>query len=246
MTRMLRVVTWNVLHRVHGVNWKEPQIAAFPEERVRSLGIADRVSAWLAAGVSAVCLQEVSGDQLAVLRERVGEVEIFEHRYPRLPRIRGGGGPVLVDASEHLVTLTRTSASAGAVTSHTFAEDPGKGMIVVEIAGALLVNTHVSFGGNGELQLGRLAEAARDVDHAVIVGDFNAPAAALQRAFGTSFVLSELGAATRVATLEHSGRTIDHVAVRGGKIVMARVEEGGGLSDHEPVFAEIALELEKS
>ena len=29
----LRVTTWNVLHRVHGLNWKEPAVARFSDER---------------------------------------------------------------------------------------------------------------------------------------------------------------------------------------------------------------------
>lgn len=231
------MITWNVLHRVHAVNWKEPQIEAFPDEGARCAAIAALVAGWLKEGVAAVCLQEVSGDQLAALRHAV-DVTIFAHRYPRLPRVRGEGGPVLDDASEHLVTL---ASDAQAVASHTFVQDPGKGLVVVAIAETLLVNTHVSFGTKGEPQLTTLIEAVAAADHAVIVGDFNTPAAAVQSAFGPSFAVSALSAPTRVATAEHPGCTIDHVVVRGGALTTVSVLENGGLSDHSPVRAEIAL-----
>jgi endonuclease/exonuclease/phosphatase family metal-dependent hydrolase len=224
------------------VNWKEAPVAAYPDEPVRIAAISARVAAWLEDGVDVVCLQEVSGDQLASLRRALGvEAHVFEHLYPRLPRLRDGGAPVLDDASEHLVTLV-SSRGARQVGARTFDTDPGKGVLVVELdAGVRALNTHVSFGPRRDAQLLELAEGATAAGGAVVVGDFNAPVDAVQAGLGPTFSLSDLRGqrATRVATAEHPGRVIDHIAVHRGVIESASVLDDEALSDHAPVAATV-------
>lgn len=43
----VRVVTWNVLHRIHAENWSEGSVAAFPDEATRVDGITGVVTSWL-------------------------------------------------------------------------------------------------------------------------------------------------------------------------------------------------------
>src|SRR5687767_13109482 len=116
MSIVLRVLSFNVLHRVHALNWKEPVIEGFPEEGVRIAAITAFVAKWLDAlapgELAAACLQEASGDQLSSLRIAFAsrsDVAIFDHLYPRRPRLRGEGNQRsgLVDLGEHLVTLVR-------------------------------------------------------------------------------------------------------------------------------------------
>lgn len=244
--RRLRVTTWNVLHRIHAMNWHEAPAAAFPDERERTAAIAKLVDDWFADGVDAVCLQEVSGDQLAALRGGPRGVQVFHHVYPRLPRLRVGGAALLTDATEHLVTLVADSVTARPADSRTFDSDPGKGFLAVEVEGALrLVNTHVSFGGRSGKQLAAvLAAASEGGGGAMVVGDFNAPGDALRAAFRSSFALSDLTgqAPTRDATPDHPGRTIDHVLARGGVIEIASVLDGQGLSDHAPVASSVRFD----
>src|SRR5262245_42073288 len=98
------VVTWNVLHRIHAVNWDEPAIRSWPEESTRLGSIADFVSA---LDADAVCLQEVSGDQLAMLRD-VEAGELFTLKYPRVPNYyRRFEPPQLREPAEYLVTIVR-------------------------------------------------------------------------------------------------------------------------------------------
>jgi endonuclease/exonuclease/phosphatase family metal-dependent hydrolase len=240
---LLRVTTWNVLHRVHAVNWKEGPVLAFPDERRRIDGISARVARWLGDDVDAICLQEVSGDQLRCLRAVAGaSVQVFEHTYPRVPRMRGPEPLDLDDPKEHLVTLVK-GLSARQVESRTFDTDPGKGLLAVELAsGVLLINTHVSFGPRGRAQLAviyTLAQAQAGI--AVIVGDFNALSDEVCAGLGGPCAISDLAgqAPTRVLTKGHGGRTIDHVVVLGGTIAVASVGEGEGLSDHLPVTATV-------
>jgi endonuclease/exonuclease/phosphatase family metal-dependent hydrolase len=236
--RELRVTTWNVLHRVHAVNWKEAPVAAFPDERVRIERISVVVAGWLASDVDAVCLQEVSGDQLASLRRAASAaVIVFEHTYPRLPRLRGSGAPQLDDASEHLVTIVR-DRSAKQLDARTFASDPGKGLLALDLdSAATLVNTHVTFGDRRTDQLVLLASIA--TAPAIVVGDFNASADVVGAALGGT--TSILDRPTRIATDEHDARVIDHVVVLGGTLASAAVLDGQGLSDHNPVTARVLV-----
>lgn len=244
----MNVTTWNVLHRVHAVNWKEAPVLAFPDERVRIAGITKLVAGWLAAGeTDVVCLQEVSGDQLTSLRDAVAPagVHVFDHLYPRMPRLRDaapGDAPVLDDPSEHLVTLVSPRVtSARRVDARTFDSDPGKGFLVVDADGVLVVDTHVSFGPRMAAQLGAITAAVAGAGRVMVLGDFNALSTIVRVGLGEGFVITDLTGQrhTRIPTAEKPGRTIDHVAVLGGTIETGAVLEHGGLSDHSPVRAAV-------
>jgi endonuclease/exonuclease/phosphatase family metal-dependent hydrolase len=240
--RSLRVATWNVLHRVHGVNWSEAPIAAFPDERERIAEIARTVARWLAEGASVVCLQEVSGDQLAAVRSALGaDDRVLSHCYPRVPRVRGAEPSPLVDASEHLVTVARVPSAVRA-DARTF-DDPGKGLLAADVDGVALVNTHVSFGDRGAPQLARLAALAREARAgAIVLGDFNAPADVVRAALGGPVLADVSGQGpTRIATAEHPGKVIDHVAVFRGRPERASILDVGGLSDHRPVVVDVVF-----
>lgn len=243
--RELHVTTWNVLHRVHAVNWGEAPVEAYPDERTRIACIAARVAKWLAVDAGVVCLQEVSGDQLASLRATVGDAAIHDHVYPRVPRVRGEGRPELDDATEHLVTLVRAPGSRR-LEGRTFDSDPGKGLLVVDVEDAIsIVNTHVSFGERRDAQLALLSATARRAPGgAVVLGDFNAPADVVRAALGEPLVLSDLTGqrCTRIATAKHAGQTIDHVAVVRGTIASVSVLDGELLSDHNPVTATVRFD----
>lgn len=235
----LRLVTWNVLHRVHGTNWAEACLAAFPDEAPRVEQIASRVAQWLGSGVDAVCLQEVSGDQLAALRAKVSPAQVFAHRAPRMPRLRVSG-PALRDPAEFLVTVV-AGGGASQVEGKAFVSDEGKGALVVDVGGGLrLINTHVTHGELGKAQVSLLAEFAQASKGAVLLGDFNAPAQAVGAVLGAGFRFADLSGQgpTRVANDTYpQGKTIDHVIVFEGSLSDAKVLENGGLSDHHPVSA---------
>lgn len=240
----LRVTTWNVLHRIHAVNWDEATVRGFPDEGRRIERITETVRQWMTSGVNIVCLQEVSGDQLTSLR---GSLEpratIFHHRYPRVPKLRRGGDVPLADPHEYLVAIT-TSPSACAVGGQTFDSDPGKGFLALRVGGALVIGTHVSFGPRSAAQLAAIRDVACASDQpVVVVGDFNAEVAYVAAKLGADFALAALAGdrPTRVGTASSASHDIDHVAVRRGTISSAEVLEGGGLSDHNPVAASVSL-----
>lgn len=236
----MRLVTWNVLHRVHGVNWAEPCLEAWPDERLRQEHVARRVAGWLADGVDAVCLQEVSGDQLALLEALVLPGRCFSQRAPRLPTLRVKDA-ALGDSSEHLVLLTASPAVR--IASDAFQNDPGKGFLAVRPSGGpCLVTTHVSHGAPGEVQLRLLAQLARQQTPAVVLGDFNAPVRDVVAGVGDGFVAADLSGQgpTRVATPSaSSGKVIDHLLVHGGQVRAASVLPTEALSDHHPVIGEV-------
>ena len=240
------MTTWNLLHRIHAVNWSEPTIDSHPDEHLRIAAVARVVAAHLEGdGVRVSCLQEVSGDQLRALREHLpADVLSFHHRYPRVPRFRSSGSPALDDPAEHLVTLVRGSVAHQAAT-HTFATDPGKGFLGIALADECAVwNAHVTWGPRGAEQLRTLLTAAQArPGTAVITGDFNADAAAVRAALGPGAHISDL-AAQPPTRIGHggAGKCIDHVIAWRGLVENARVLDGAGLSDHQPVTARVVAE----
>src|SRR5438094_5969008 len=94
--------TWNVLHRIHAVNWNEPAIARHTDEAERVAAIARFV---VEHPVDIWCLQEVSGDQLAALHAAFTAERVLATCYPRVPKLWKGKRAVLDDAREYLVSI---------------------------------------------------------------------------------------------------------------------------------------------
>lgn len=239
----MRLSTWNVLHRIHAENWGEPVIAAWPDEAARVAAITARVAATLD---EVICLQEVSGDQVASLRGALADrCAVLAAPYPRIPHRRAATrtGAALADPAEHLVTIVR-GGPARVVAGAAFDDDPGKGYLAIELGdGTWVVNTHVTFGAPGRRQVAELVAVARSAPRVAIAGDWNAEWAT---------VAEYLGAGTAVARpaepalpsrprAEPGGvsRTIDHVAVRGLACERCAVVDAGGLSDHHLVSARL-------
>ncbi len=245
----LRVLTWNVLHRIHAENWAEHPVRRYPDERVRQAALVAHVRARFDAGLDVACLQEASGDLVGALNSALNDVaEIFAFRYPRVPRFRGPPPPPgarLVDPTEALVTLVARGRGAGPGEAAAFADDAGKGYLAVESAGYLLVNSHVTFGDKAPGQLARLASVAgRFPGPCVVTGDFNAPretiAGGLPPVF-TPALAPEGSPPTRPRTASSKSQDIDHVFVRGARPGPAEVTDVAGLSDHNPVACELHL-----
>lgn len=245
---LTHVATWNVLHRVHAENWDEAPARHFPDERVRIEGVSQRVLAMLGGGVEVICLQEVSGDQLASLRATLGAAaQVLAFRYPRLPAPRTPRPHVarLADPSEHLVTVVALGRAAHRRTAEAFPDDGGKGLLAIEVEHlGLVINTHVSYGEKRPGQLTRLAAVARSAaGPSIVLGDFNADRPTIAAELGAEFVCAALAASalpTRPRTAGSKSQTIDHVFVGGGLAVDPVVTDVGGLSDHNLVTARVS------
>lgn len=235
------VVSWNVLHRIHAVKWSEPAVTQWPDERARIGSIADFIAATRA---DVVCLQEVSGDQLAMLRD-VEDGELFASKHPRVPAFRSPTIEAMRDPAEYLVTIVR-DAGARLVGAESFPTDRGKAFQRIELAnGTTVINTHVSYGDKRIAQLARLAASARDAPGlAIVCGDFNADRATCERELGDGFVaavpLEGLHTRPRQAPDETS-LDIDHIFARGGKMLDASVLDAETRSDHNPLRATLRV-----
>lgn len=221
------MATWNVLHRVHADNWGEDVAAQWPDESKRVAAVAQRVGE-LTEDV--VALQEVSGDVLAGLRQIPGRT-VHAMRYPRTPRPRVVESP-LRDSTEYLVLLV--NGPSREIAAEAFPNDYGKGALAVVVDEVTVVATHVSWGHKREIQLDRLAELAPAP--AVVLGDFNADTETVVSGLGEGFHRAELPE----GSLTRQGQVIDHVIVRGLAATDARVLDGYGLSDHNPVRATVS------
>ncbi|MDP1824240.1 MAG: endonuclease/exonuclease/phosphatase family protein [Archangium sp.] len=232
----MKILTWNVLHRVHAERHSEPAIQGWPDETKRVRGVATRVAKALTEeGVDVVLLQEVSGDVLAELRARFPDRAVLNHLYPRVPRAK----PSVRDPSEHLVIVAPPGSKV--LRAHTFANDPGKGFLMVGLpGGAVVLSTHVSWGRNGEPQLSLLAQVVRE--HAGVLcvgGDFNAEREVISKALGVSIAPLPEGS-SRTRPHEDGGSDIDHLLCRGAVLGDVRVLEHEDLSDHRPVVGTLA------
>ncbi|MBK9035838.1 MAG: endonuclease/exonuclease/phosphatase family protein [Myxococcales bacterium] len=247
----LALVTWNLLHRIHAENWGEDVPGIRGDEDARVAAITGRLAAWLAGGGDAFLLQEVSGDQLADLRAALAPgASVFAMRYPRVPAPRAGTThrATLRDPGEHLVIVCRAGLAARPRAAAAFDDDPGKGYLAVELedTGALLMSTHVTYGSRLGGQLARVAAAVGAGPGAVIIGgDFNADRAAVGAALGLAHAFAlpaEPALPTRPRT-DPAGKstTIDHVIAVRARPLAAAVVDAGGLSDHNPVTARVAL-----
>ncbi|MFN0245649.1 MAG: endonuclease/exonuclease/phosphatase family protein [Kofleriaceae bacterium] len=233
------VVSWNVLHRVHAVNWSEPAIRHWTDEESRIRSVADYL---VATTADVVCLQEVSGDQLALLRD-VEEGELFVTKHPRVPSFRRPTTESLRDAGEYLVTIVR-DAGARLVRGEAFPTDGGKGFQRVELANrSTVINTHVSFGDKRTAQLARLAtEAHQAPGLAILCGDFNADrdTCVTDLGSGWSAAVPLDGLHTRPRqTPSGKSQDIDHVFVHGGKALEAMVLDAEMRSDHNLLRARL-------
>ena len=229
------ISTWNVLHGIHAANWGEAQAAL--DEAARVEAIARRVDELLAFSV-AVCLQEVSGDQLRALRAR----HVWSMAYPRVPTVRPGSAQIeLDDPTEHLVVLS--SLLPGEVVSQrTFPDNPGKGFLSVRLGnGLVVVSTHVSYRDTWAEHVQALAAHARAQQGrpVAIAGDFNADRATVMAALGQGFSAAAPppGRHTRPrAEADGKSQDIDHVIGHFAAAGECGVEDGRGLSDHNPVW----------
>lgn len=233
----MTIVTWNVLHRIHAVNWDDEVVRRWPDETARIAAITE----WVAGcDADVICLQEVSGDQLTALRALGGE--LFAMRYPRTPRYRRHHGRVtLADSAEYLASIVRGGRGARMVSGEAFADDGGKGFQVIELVDHAIVNLHASF---GDKLAGQLAAVRSAIGGAAIVcGDFNADrttCGALLDGFAP-IAPADGSRPTRPRTasdLARNSQTIDHVFAR-GMVGSAEVLDGGERSDHNPVRATI-------
>lgn len=233
----MKIVSWNVLHRIHAMNWSEPAIDAHPDEAARIAAITKRV---IEFNANVVCLQECSGDQLGSLRAAMPDATFYVHTYPRVPRMYRAEGPSpLADSTEQLVTITQRVISRRSQ-SETYPTDKGKGFLLVELVDNLaIINTHVSHGEHHASQCGQLTSYVRSYPAVVIVGDFNADRATCRDHLGG--FTSGIPAVEKPTRPRTDGKTdiIDHIFVSGCTASDVEVLPGRGLSDHNPVAATI-------
>ncbi|WP_459723201.1 endonuclease/exonuclease/phosphatase family protein [Actinophytocola sp. KF-1] len=229
---MITVATWNLLHRVHAENWDADVPRRWPDEDARIAAITDRIAA---RTETVIALQEVSGDQLASLRDALPGRAVHSFRYPRVPAPRRGRD-LLRDRTEHLVLLVDGAGTT--VTAESFADDKGKGALVVGMGDLLVIATHVSGDRRRTGQLARLAELSGP--RTVLLGDFNTVRGTIATGLGDGFTVAGFRADSP-PTRPGTGRGfIDHVVTRGVTAGTATVDDSGGLSDHNIVHATVS------
>lgn len=226
-------MTWNVLHRIHADNWASEIADRWPGESDRIAAVTARVKK---RPERLIALQEVSGDQLASLRQSLPDRVFHVLDYPRVPRPRRLTDP-LGDRSESLVLIA--DAGVRPVTAEPFADDHGKGLLAVEVDGITVIATHVTGDVRRAAQLTRLAGLA-SAGPSIVLGDFNIDREALAAALGPEFTIAVPppgSIPTRPRTTGSKSQFIDHVVAHGVPVHDMEVEDVAGESDHNLVTA---------
>lgn len=147
----MKIVSWNVLHLIHELNY------AFHESYViNKYGIhneqkrLDDIFGALNKHLSddtVICLQEVPGD-LLVLLKTIKNVNVFEYRYSRIPKIKNlKFSQIYTDPTEYLVMIIPTSLAKDAISQSAIQfDDPGKACQIVQLDKLLIMNIHVPMG----------------------------------------------------------------------------------------------------
>ncbi|MBF6353474.1 endonuclease/exonuclease/phosphatase family protein [Nocardia higoensis] len=234
---MITVATWNVLHRIHADNWGEEAPRQWPDEAARITAVTE----WIAGRTEQIiALQEVSGDLLNSLRIALPDRTVLFFRYPRVPTPRRVAAE-LTEPAEYLALILDKPAKE--IAADAFRDDPGKGILAVQVGELTVVATHLSGAGRNRGQLDRLARFARDHSGSpmVILGDFNTSRETVATHL-TEFTIAEFpdsAPPTRPRPMPHRSRDIDHIVVRGLTVVDADVDNSGDRSDHNYVHATV-------
>jgi endonuclease/exonuclease/phosphatase family metal-dependent hydrolase len=219
------VISWNVLHMIHEINYvydMSPVINRYSikekwsNEKLRLNDIAKTLSELLIKNSTIecfICLQEVPGDLLPILREvldsHVGSTLtskplIHTHVYSRKPQVRGRQVDSLyTDPNESLATvhynpsgmLNEKAAVSEIGEKHLLSDDQiswtpcptdaGKGALTVTTTSGLsVVNVHVPFNDEPATLLLSNISWPENNNSFVFVGDMNCPSKTLMSRIG--------------------------------------------------------------
>ena len=210
------VISWNVLHMIHEINYvydNSPVINRYAiqtkwsNEKMRLNDIVKTLSELVVKHSSTewfICLQEVPGDLIPLLREmldsHVGSTLINKplvhiQIYSRKPRIKGRqGDPVYTDQNESLVTIhydPRIISTKNAEQCLQYDDrvqwtpcpsDGGKGTLTVTtVSGLSVLNAHVPYDNQAAKLLLNNISWPENNNPFVFVGDMNCNANTLMK-----------------------------------------------------------------
>jgi endonuclease/exonuclease/phosphatase family metal-dependent hydrolase len=268
----LRVVSWNIRAAIGPGPFPDRWWRHIDADRLRAIGVllssldADAIALQEVAVVSRDGgLLDNAGDLGRALRMEVryGAVRTFEVREADAVVGVGLFGNAILSrwpmSNDRCVALP--AAPSGAYVEPPRAAHPAAGiryadapdhireprcLLLADVEGWRLGTAHFSHVGSGErrLQADATVAAFGAADPALLVGDLNAPIEAAELAPLAGWVdgfTEPRGDVARVST--DDGHRIDHVLGRGVTFGSCRVvREAGDLSDHYPVFAEVATD----
>ena len=267
MTPTVRVLTFNVLHPVHGQNYDElPMRSEHYDEPTRVAALitflGHIIDAHRDEELLLIALQEVSERARAALlalalARGVHATSCKVARQAKLKpgKCRAGYTDAVgaAGADEYEMLLAFSPETLGATHCAVFENDAGKGFCALEApeSGVLFVSTHVSYGEKRHAQfaaLGAYAQAyvdTHDDSICVVAGDFNCAHGALRAGMPGAMVLTPQ-CASRIGVIGTgllvSADTPSHVVVVSRMAIecpVVRVYETDTamLSDHRPVEA---------
>jgi hypothetical protein len=245
---MIRVISWNVLHIVHEINYAFDNsivLQKYPLEKDRLNKIFIKINSLLDDN-SIICLQECPYNLLNLLNLLVSNNKhnIEYHKYRRMPFIKDNKPSPYIDCSEYLVTIYPKEYSIIKKMSFDI-ENQSKGALILTFNNNLTIaNVHVpiiasAYSPNNyrKTLFKTLLENIKDLNY-IIIGDFNTKNYQLKRDmfFEKNIVIPEIDGYTRKAMknnkLEHT--KLDHIILHNIQYDCTFVDsEDDDLSDHK-------------
>ena len=179
--------SWNVLHGVHEFNYAfstSPVLIKYQSQRnlnqslfsnyvqdenKRIYDLSQTIQKQLGNNC-VMCLQEVPGDLLNLLKAENPNYNCLSYKYSRQPKLKNLSGQLYNDQNEYLVTMIPTNFTVIKTNTIQF-DDPGKACFVVELGGFSIMNTHLSFGEARNKALDQIFKYSSN--KFALVGDMN-------------------------------------------------------------------------
>ena len=146
----MKIASWNVLHLIHECNYEYDTSFVLAKYNIKqditneSKRLADIVNVIkkLLADGTIVCLQEVPGDLLTMLRY-INSVVVYDYKYPRVPSLKTKPGlKIYEDPCEYLVVVVPNTSVTTQPHVIQF-DDLGKACQIVKTNGFTILNVHM-------------------------------------------------------------------------------------------------------
>lgn len=219
----MKVVTWNILHRIHEEKYRPDSkvLETFPDERNRVVAVIGEIHKCLETPDTVCCLQECSATVLTGIQRHIANNSrcLFYKK---------------VKEAEYLVTITPQGFWEEEIEHHP---DTAVGMLAVRRDECRVINCHLKpqrFCRYSVLD-GLLSLPTEEVP-LVVAGDLNEQPPAIQRVLGHKYGWVDAGNSYRKKQIDHVLYDKFQWTLTDGKIV-----DTGYTSDHRMVVADLSL-----
>jgi endonuclease/exonuclease/phosphatase family metal-dependent hydrolase len=236
----LTVVSWNVLHIIHELNYafgNSLVLDKYPIESTRITAIFNHIVKKLDKN-TIICLQEVPGDLYDYLL-KLKSYKVLGLQYTRKPVLKNVKieNPY-TNSDEYLVTIIHEDYTKDS--NEIFIEDNfGKGALITNINDLYIINAHLPMKSRDDLLI-RIKDFIKTINKYIFIGDFNNNQIELRKELDKNnygiFKMPIFNGDTRKGK-HQNGKIVysklDHVVHSDNmRICKTQINDNGDISDH--------------